>query len=667
MNKEIFLKRMSILNIKGIRSLNINFDGQETVICGENGTGKTTILDAFLWLLFGKDSTNRADSNFNIKTLDSDGKPILKMDHEVSATLIVNGNEVTLKRSYKEKWGIGSNAGKLTNHFTEFYVNDVKLGTKKEYDSEVSAIIPEDVFRMVTNPLYFPNLPGETQKAMLMDMAGNVSDQDIAAIKPEFLELLSQLTGRTLAQYKKEISAKKNAIKDEIAGIPGRVDEVNRAIPVGEDWKGLEAELKDKQTKLQDIDSQLIDKSKLSEAENNRKVGIQKQIGEKRLERSNIENKIRSEASDTNNKARAAIVDFDYKINTITSEIDRVHRDNSGIDRMIESVNTQLNTLRAKYKEINAEQLNIPEGEFMCPTCKRPLEVADIEAKQNELHANFNQRKSERLQANQADGKGKATELKELQCKKDQNLVKISDLENQITTLKGQKQFQEESLPAAQDANSIIQADQSWIALGNQISDLENQMSVESTPVDNSELKEGKQVLTESIDALKKRLSKREIIENSHKRIAELEDILAKNNQALFDLERMEFIALDFQKAKDNELMSRINGMFQLVSFNFISEQLNGNEKLTCVCTVNGTPYPDVNNAGKINAGLDIINAICRSKGISAPIFIDNRESVNDLLPTISQVINLSVSRHKRLVMKTNSMFEDETTEFVEL
>lgn len=667
MNKEIFLKRMSILNIKGIRSLNINFDGQETVICGENGTGKTTILDAFLWLLFGKDSTNRADSNFNIKTLDSDGKPILKMDHEVSATLIVNGNEVTLKRSYKEKWGIGSNAGKLTSHFTEFYVNDVKLGTKKEYDAEVSAIIPEDVFRMVTNPLYFPNLPGETQKAMLMDMAGNVSDQDIAAIKPEFLELLSQLTGRTLAQYKKEIAAKKNAIKDEIAGIPGRVDEVNRAIPVVEDWKGLEVELKDKQTKLQDIDSQLIDKSKVSEAENNRKVGIQKQIGEKRLERSNIENKIRSEASDANNKARAAIVDFDYKINTLTSEIDRAHRDNSDIDRRIESVNTQLNTLRAKYKEINAEQLNIPEGEFMCPTCKRPLEVADIEAKQNELHANFNQRKSERLQANQADGKGKATELKELQAKKDQNLVKISDLENQITTLKGQKQFQEENLPAAQDANSIIQADQSWINIGNQISDLENQMSVESAPVDNSELKEGKQVLSESIDALKKRLSKREIIENSHKRIAELEDILAKNNQALFDLERMEFIALDFQKAKDNELMSRINGMFQLVSFNFISEQLNGNEKLTCVCTVNGTPYPDVNNAGKINAGLDIINAICRSKGISAPIFIDNRESVNDLLPTISQVINLSVSRHKQLVMQTNTLFEDETPEFVEL
>ena len=107
--------------------------------------------------------------------------------------------------------------------------------------------------------------------------------------------------------------------------------------------------------------------------------------------------------------------------------------------------------------------------------------------------------------------------------------------------------------------------------------------------------------------------------------------------------------------------------MFQLVSFSFVSEQLNGNEKITCVCTVNGTPYPDVNNAGKINAGLDIINAICKSKGIVAPIFIDNRESVNDLLPTLSQVINLSVSKHKSLVMQTNTLFADETPDFQQL
>ena len=134
-----------------------------------------------------------------------------------------------------------------------------------------------------------------------------------------------------------------------------------------------------------------------------------------------------------------------------------------------------------------------------------------------------------------------------------------------------------------------------------------------------------------------------------------------QNNQALSELERIESITLDFQKAKDNKLMEKINGMFSLVSFSFISERLNGNENITCMCTVDGVPFPDLNNAMKINAGLDIINAICRSKGISAPIFIDNRESVNELIPTVSQIINLVVSKDKKLTIRklTDGIMEE--------
>ena len=193
--------------------------------------------------------------------------------------------------------------------------------------------------------------------------------------------------------------------------------------------------------------------------------------------------------------------------------------------------------------------------------------------------------------------------------------------------------------------------------MGNEIAELENQMNVEIKPVDVSELQEGKRVLSDAITDLQKRLNKRETIERAEKLIQEFEDKKIQNNDALANLERTEFIITDFQKAKDNELMKRINGLFSLVSFSFVDEQLNGNEKITCVCTVDGVPFPDLNNATKINAGLDIINAICQAKGISAPIFIDNRESVNQLIPTVSQVINLSVSTHSKLMIRT---FTDE-------
>lgn len=658
--KQIFLKKLVLKNFKGIRDLTIDFTDKETVICGENATGKTTIFDAFLWLLFGKDSTNRADGNggFNIKTLDADGKPILNLEHVVAATLSVNGEEINLQRSYLEKWGTGVNAGQLKNHYTEFYLNGVKLSTKKEYDAEVSAILPEDVFRMVTNPFYFPSLPAATQKTMLLDMAGNVSDQDVAALKPEYLELLSQITGRSLEQFKKEITAKKRAIQDELKELPARIDATNRMMPEVEDWKILEKELRDKKKRLTEIDGQISDKSKQLKAEYEAMGRLQKQIGEKKLERSQKESEIREEANKANNEARSAIIQLEYKIQDIQAEIRQKNNKLANVSAQINTIGKELETLRNQYRVISIKQLEYPDGVFICPTCKRPLEVEDIEAKQQEMLANFNQNKSQLLQQNQETGKAKAEQKKALQQEQINIQSKISNLEKELENLQGQKKYQEDNQPAAQNTQKLIEANPDWIRLGNEIADLENQLNSNTEPVDVSELQEGKRVLSEAVEDLNKRLAKRETIERAEKLIQEYEDKKLQNNDALAKLERMEFIITDFQKAKDNELMKRINGMFSLVSFSFVDEQLNGNEKITCMCTVDGVPFPDLNNATKINAGLDIINAICKVKGISAPIFIDNRESVNRLIPTVSQVINLSVSNHPKLMIRTDNMME---------
>ena len=73
---DIRLKSLTLLNFKGVRNQHIEFDATETTLLGENGTGKTTVFDAFWWLFFGKDSTGRKD--FEIKTLDSNNKVIPK-------------------------------------------------------------------------------------------------------------------------------------------------------------------------------------------------------------------------------------------------------------------------------------------------------------------------------------------------------------------------------------------------------------------------------------------------------------------------------------------------------------------------------------------------------------------------------------------------------------
>ena len=649
--KEIKLKSLSLLNFKGIRMLTLNFSGAETWIVGDNGVGKTTVCDAFSWLLFGKDSKGRSDSNFNIKTLDENGKPILKLEHHVIGVLSVDGKDVKLQRCYVEKWvkPRGTTEETLKNHQTEFYVNDVKLATKQEYDSTVASILPEDVSRMITNPFYFTSLNPEVQKSMLLDMAGDVTDEDVAGLKPEYVELLAQLSGKSLAQYSKEIASRKKAIKDELLVIPSNIETANRLKPEEEDWVALDAELTEKRTKKAELEASLSDKSKLVEEEYKRKANIQKAIGEKRISLTQKENELRATADKGRNDVSLKIRDMEYKLKLHEGDLVRKRNEISSYEAQIQRMNTELDTLRGQYRQISQEQLTYPEGAFVCPTCHRQLEADDIAAKQHEMEANFNQSKSARLQANSTKGKGIKSSLEETKKKREDALAKVAELEAMIEQIKADIEAQKASMPESVDVRQLIESDSDCIAIRNEIAELENQLTMEAKPVDTTDLKDGIKVLDSAISELVKRLAKREAIERADKEIATLEEKRIANNQALADLEKTEFVMLDFQKAKDNELMKRINGMFQIVSFSFVNEQLNGGEKLTCVCTIDGVPFPDLNNAGKILAGLDIIQAMQRKVGIYAPIFCDNAESVNAYPRMGNQMIYLKVTDDKEL------------------
>ena len=652
--KEIRLKKLVLRNFKGIKSLDMTFDKKEVFVYGENGTGKTTVCDAFSWLLFGKDSKGRSDSNFNIKTLDESGKPILKLEHYVTGVLSVDGKDIKLQRCYVEKWvkPRGTTEETLKNHQTEFYVNDVKLATKQEYDSTVASILPEDVSRMITNPFYFTSLNPDVQKSMLLDMAGDVTDQDVAELKPDYMELLAQLSGRPLSQFAREIAAKKKAIKDELLVIPSNIETANRLKPEEEDWVALDTELTDKRAKKAKLEASLSDKSKLVEDEYKRKNSIQKAIGEKRIALTNRENELIAEADKGRNEVSLKIRDLEYNLKLQEGNLERKRNDISTYDVQIQNMNIELDTLRGQYRQISQEQLIYPDGAFVCPTCHRQLEADDIAAKQQEMEANFNQNKSRRLQENSKRGKAVKSDLEDKQKKREDALADVSELEAYIEKIKAEIELKKSNMPESVDVRKLIESDANCIAIRNEISELENQLTMESKPVDTTDLKDGIKVLDSAISELVKRLAKREAIERAEKEISMLEEKRIANNQALADLEKTEFVMMDFQKAKDNELMKRINGMFQLVSFSFVDEQLNGGEKLTCVCTIEGVPYPDLNDAKRLNAGLDIINAMCKVKGISAPIFIDNRERVNEIIPTISQIINLVVSHDKELTIK---------------
>lgn len=654
--KKILLKSLSLVNFKGVRDFSITFNDGITTVCGDNGTGKTTLYDAYLWLLFGKDSTGRSDgyNGFNVKTNDENGKPIYRLEHSVTAVLDVDGKEIKLQRSLVEKWQkVNGTTDEVMKDETQYFINDVRTGTKKEYQAEISEIIPEDVFRMITNPYYFTSLSAETQKDMLLEMVGNIDDEEVAATDPDFLALLDQINGTSLAKWAREIAAKKKACNDALATIPASIETAQKLMPESENWAVLEKHLKEVQDRVKEIDAQIADKSALNDEAYKRKMALMKQQADKRIKLQDRENTIRMEANAAHNKALSDIQQMENELSINQKNLDSYRNDKMNVDGKIDELNGKLVEMREQFKAVAKEQFPEPSGDVLvCPTCGEPYKGENLENAIAKLRGNFEQSKSKRQKDIQTKGKQYKAEYDRAVEQQTKLTGLIAKLEDDALEIKGNIEIKKNNIPVAGNADEAIANDKECIALRNDIAEIANQLQVEVPQADVSELQSEKADSNAAIADINKRLGKRAMIERVNKEIADLEEKRIANNQAKADLEKWEDVYLRFQKAKDEVLMQRINGLFNVVSFSFVKEQKNGGEKVTCYCMVNGVPYADVNACGKVNAGLDIINAICATKGISAPIFIDNRESFNQIIPTISQIVNLKVSNDKSLTIK---------------
>jgi DNA repair exonuclease SbcCD ATPase subunit len=654
--KKIILKSLALVNFKGVRDFSIAFNDGITTVCGDNGTGKTTLYDAYLWLLFGKDSTGRSDgaNGFNVKTTGEDGKPIYRLEHSVTAVLEVDGKEIKLQRSLVEKWQkVNGTTDEVMKDETQYFINDVRTGTKKEYQAEISEIIPEDVFRMITNPYYFTSLSAETQKDMLLEMVGNIDDEEVAATDPDFLALLDQINGTSLAKWAREIAAKKKACNDALATIPASIETAQKLMPESENWAVLEKQLKEVQDRVKEIDAQIADKSALNDEAYKRKMALMKQQADKRIKLQDRENTIRMEANAAHNKALSDIQQIENELSIYQKNLDNYRNDKMNVDGKIDELNGKLVEMREQFKAVAKEQFPEPSGDVLvCPTCGEPYKGENLENAIAKLRGNFEQSKSKRQKDIQTKGKQYKAEYDRAVEQQTKLTGLIAKLEDDALEIKGNIEIKKNNIPVAGNADEAIANDKECIALRNDIAEIANQLQVEVPQADVSELQNEKADSNAAIADINKRLGKRAMIERVNKEIADLEEKRIANNQAKADLEKWEDVYLRFQKAKDEVLMQRINGLFNVVSFSFVKEQKNGGEKVTCYCMVNGVPYADVNACGKVNAGLDIINAICATKGISAPIFIDNRESFNQIIPTISQIVNLKVSNDKSLTIK---------------
>jgi DNA repair exonuclease SbcCD ATPase subunit len=641
--KEIILRRLALLNFKGIRKLEINFDEHETNIYGANGSGKTTIFDAFRWLLFGKDGNDRKD--FNIKTLDKSGRVIERLPHEVEAVIEVAGEEITLKKCFTEKWQKkrGSAVETFNGHMVECFYNEVPCSVS-EYERKIAVICDEQVFKLITNPLYFTAQRKDFQRGMLISMVGEISIDDIVADNPELADLVAALSGKTLEEYKREIANKKRRIKEAVDMIPARIDERKREIPDETDWSALEAEIAVHQSRIDELDKQIADRSRAYNEITKERQELARRLSERKSSLTAREYELKDKLlADYNNAKRAHDTAVQNEVQLRNERRIRALSLPRLESEVAQLTDQKENVLKPEFRAICTEVFITPDPDsFICPMCRRPLETSDVEAETEKLRKAFEADKAARKNRNKARGQELAAQI----AAKEEEISAIKnalfELDTHIGEIQSSSVFKTE--PTIPDITPALDSDVKLKSLREEIAAIQRDLDVPVTVPMVSDLHEEKKVEQDKINAIRYRLRDRELIENNNRRISELEKELKESQNELTRLEGIEFSIQQFGKARIEQVESRINGLFKIVRFKMYEQQINGGEIETCEATVDGVPFSDLNSAAKINAGLDIINAISLANGIVAPIYIDNRESVTDIVSTNAQIINLVVA-----------------------
>ena len=630
--QEIKLTQMRIRNFKGIRELDIAFNGKDINVLGDNGTGKTSVIDSFTWLLFGKDSLDRAD--FGIKPTDKAGNIIHQLETSVEAIFDISGTERAFKKTLSEVWTRkrGAAEAEFTRNENNFYIDGVPK-KKTEYTAAIKEVIDEEVFKIITNPLYFnESVNWKDRRSVLLTICGEVSDEDVIYSNPELLALPPILKGKAVADFKEITAAQMRRINKELEMIPVKIQEAEWAKPNAE---GLIVDTARKDELLKEIDNLREQKS-----------GIVN--GTELLQAKHKLKTLKQELADIYSCNK----EMEDKTIPLTSNLQYAEFRLRNAEREVSSISGKIaekRSIRFRYSsewdEIFAERFT----EKTCPTCGRKLSEGELEEKR----VAFNKNKAARLDEIEKKNNFIGLDLDILEKELEAANQTTADIAAEIIGLKEEIQKAHEEHTALVAA-AIERTNQEKFRIEGDISETEHLIRTYEENFEASVVEIDKKIgsLSRELSEINEVVAAKAQLERQDKRIAELREQQKALASEYTVEERNLYLAEQFIVAKVNMLNERINKKFKCAKFKLFDKQINGGLNEVCEVTYNGIPYKDLNNAMKINIGLDVINTISDHYGVTVPIMIDNAESVNEIYHTKAQQIRFYVSHDKKLVFE---------------
>ena len=675
----MILRSLHLENFKGIKNLDVNFS-DKTKIKGQNAAGKTTIFDAFTWLLFNKNSAG--EEKFNVRPLDKDGNRIDNVEIKVVAVLDVDGKEVELSKVQKQNWvkKRGTDTVTLQGNVNSFEIDGYPK-SEADFKAYVSGLAQsEDMFKMLTNPQYFSSLKWKDQRDILMKLTTEVSDVELAkemfdenAYAESLIEELEKApsTDDIRAKFSKALSE----WKKKQAEIPVRIDEAEKSkVDVDVAEQGLAKT--DLPRKIAEIDGKIANSGSALNELREKEMQLQ-------FDMSGIMQTMSRELDDKRRKLDDAIFDTVRNVDDVLRQIRNIKTQIADNEKAIADADAERKDLGVKYNAEKAKAFDETPYQFdeskwvfddsttVCSLCGQKLPDDKIE----QIKADFEARKEkakedsfrklsdakrnfiERTNSNMENIKSKGFEQKRII---EDLTKKNAELQQSIESLKKQEQEtlaqkeelskQLSQLPEEADYSQNAEYVKLKVEHDEVLAKIEK---LESDGADSvvDELKAEKSDLQARLDEANAIIAKASMNVEIDERIADLQAEQKEIGQKVADQEQMLYLLEEYIRFKLDKISDSINSHFKTVNFKLFEMQLNGGMKDCCECTVNGVPYSTLNSGHRIVAGLDIIRSLSELYGVSVPIFVDNAESLNEFnVPDMdAQLILLSVSEDKQL------------------
>lgn len=634
------MKEIKILNIEMTNFMAYGYEkvsfNDLTRIIGRNGVGKSTIANAYMWLLFD------CDYDLTPKPVvrrEENGVPV-DGDVSVTATFDVDGKIVTMKKVQKRTYSKDGSSYKDDN---KYFVNDVPK-TAKDFKSYLG--VDMDIVKMCCNINAFTAQKPDEMRKYLFAHTDSISDYDIAAGNEDLKDLLPPL----LADYTaEEITAMNKSIvsdmKKELSTYSGRI---------------AEKELEIKQKQETDVSA----------------LELQRNLLLERLKENKSKQASNKELMDSYDKETNDILDMKFRLNDMVREAnEEAERELSDIKKQIgrkEELFTKLNVKIKKnnfeisgYKKenikLNEEKARLSEfwqsvkseqfdgKSTVCPTCHRELPDEKIET----LKSDFEKSKNERIKKIESDGLKIKKEIEE-------NNKEISKLEELNKNNEADKKLLAEEIDQLENTMSEERSDvtdtddykklekeisekEKFLEKYNDISALKTVLAGEETEI-RSELAECEKLLTQADTS------------DCEERLDALRKEQREKSQTQADAERVLHLIEELEKAKNSKLADAVNANFGIVRWKLFEIGKSGGYKSDCIPMVDGKSILTTmsNKGNRIIGRIDICNSIQKMSGIRCPIWIDDVESLDEA--NRAKVIDMIESQKILLIVDNKDM-----------